>query len=108
MKTLRRTFAVGVLALTLGGLVAPTASAAPTATPAGAAQAAVTHGFGVMKTWHATVQCQIVRISDNNVVKYDRADGTGNTEQAAINDAARNIPVPPGHYKRHCDAKRTW
>jgi len=92
------------MALMFGGLVVPAASgAAP-----GAAPAAVVHGVSVMKTWHATVQCQIVRISDNNVVRYERADGTGNTEQAAINDAARNIPVPQGHYKRHCDAKRTW
>ncbi|MFB7912966.1 hypothetical protein [Streptomyces sp. NPDC056061] len=102
MKTLRRTIAVGVMALALGAL-APTASAVP-----GTARTTVTREFAVMKTWHATVQCQIVRISDNHVVGYDRADGTGNTEQAAINDAARNIPVPAGHYKRHCDAKRTW
>ncbi|MEU9621681.1 MULTISPECIES: hypothetical protein [unclassified Streptomyces] len=103
MKSLRRTLTIGVMALTFGGLVAPAASAA-----VGPAPAAVTREISVMKTWHATVQCQIVRISDNNVVGYERADGTGNTEQAAINDAARNIPVPPGHYKRHCDAKRTW
>ncbi|MEU3214468.1 hypothetical protein [Streptomyces sp. NPDC006971] len=103
MKPLRRTLAVGAMALTLTGFVIPAASAVP-----GTARPAVTREISVMKTWHATVQCQIVRISDNHVVGYDRADGTGNTEQAAINDAARNIPVPAGHYKRHCDAKRTW
>lgn len=102
MKTLRRTLAVGVMALTFAGFAIPAASAVPGTAPAAA------HGISVMKTWHATVQCQIVRIRDNNVIGYDRADGTGNTEQAAINDAARNIRVPAGHYKRHCDAKRTW
>jgi hypothetical protein len=87
MKIVRAVLTVAVMALAMGGLVAPNAWA---------------------KTYHATVQCQIVRISDNNVVAYDRADGEGNTEQDAINDAARNINVPPGHYKRHCDAKRIW
>jgi hypothetical protein len=62
----------------------------------------------IAKTWNATVQCQIVRISDNNAIGYDRADGSGNTQQDAINNAARNINVPEGHYKRHCDAKRIW
>jgi hypothetical protein len=100
--TLRRTLAVAAMTVALGGLVAPvasvgTASAAPPASEA-----------GVLKTWHATVQCQIVRISDNNVVGYERADGTGNTKEAAIKDAKSNVPVPPGHYKRHCDAKRVW
>ncbi|MEU9759601.1 hypothetical protein [Streptomyces sp. NPDC047985] len=103
MNTLRRTLAVGVMALTFAGFAIPAASALP-----GTARAAVARDISVMKTWHATVQCQIVRISDNHVIGYDRADGTGKTEQAAINDAARNIPVPAGHYKRHCDAKRTW
>ncbi|MGY3681706.1 hypothetical protein [Streptomyces sp. TE33382] len=98
MKKLSSALVAGAMALALGGLVTPTAFAAP------ASAAPV----GIMKLWHATVQCQIVRISDNNAIRYDRADGTGNTEKAAIDDAARNIPVPAGHYKRHCDAKRTW
>ncbi|MGW4561594.1 hypothetical protein ACWEN3_04000 [Streptomyces sp. NPDC004561] len=99
MKTLRRTLVAGAMALAIGGIVAPVASATTMSHTAEA---------GIQRIWHATVQCQIVRISDNHVVGYERADGTGNTEQAAINDAARNIPVPAGHYKRHCDAKRTW
>ncbi|MFI9625597.1 hypothetical protein [Streptomyces sp. NPDC052042] len=103
MKTVRRALAVGAIALTFAGLAISAASAVP-----GTARTAVARDVSVMKTWHATVQCQIVRISDNNAVRYDRADGTGNTEQAAVNDAARNIRVPAGHYKRHCDAKRTW
>ena len=112
LKTYRsRTLAAAGLALAASALLAPTASAAPTTATSSATASVSVPGqakFGVQRTWHATVQCQIVRISDNHVVKYDRADGTGNTEQAAINDAARNIDVPAGHYKRHCDAKRTW
>ncbi|MCX4970336.1 hypothetical protein OHA98_37370 [Streptomyces sp. NBC_00654] len=109
MKKLSSVLVAGAMALALGGLVTPAASApaaptAPTASAVPGASAAV----GIMRVWHATVQCQIVRISDNNAIRYDRADGTGNTEKAAIDDAARNIPVPAGHYKRHCDAKRTW
>lgn len=111
-KALRRALAVGVMTVALGGLVAPVASAATVS--AGAVSAGTpslarpTSDAGILRTWHATVQCQIVRIRDNNVVGYARADGSGNTEQAAIIDAERNIPVPQGHYKRHCDAKRTW
>ncbi|MFC7815181.1 MULTISPECIES: hypothetical protein [unclassified Streptomyces] len=45
---------------------------------------------------------------DNNVVGYDRADGSGKSKEEAIKDAKRNVPVPSGHYKRHCDAKRVW
>ncbi|MER5987304.1 hypothetical protein [Streptomyces sp. NPDC001787] len=113
MKKLSSVLVAGAMALALGGLVTPTASAAPTAPAAPAAPTAsavpgASASVGIMRVWHATVQCQIVRISDNNAIRYDRADGTGNTEKAAIDDAARNIPVPAGHYKRHCDAKRTW
>ncbi|MET9431087.1 MULTISPECIES: hypothetical protein [unclassified Streptomyces] len=107
MKTFRplhRTLVAATLALTLGGLLAPAASA----TPAAPAAPAPVGGIQVLKTWHATVQCQIVRISDNNVVGYERADGTGNSKEAAIHDAQRNVPVPQGHYKRHCDTKRVW
>ncbi|GAA3137885.1 hypothetical protein GCM10010466_30980 [Planomonospora alba] len=102
MKPLHRLFVTGTAALALGGLAVPAASAA------GAPAAAPVAEAGILKVWHATVQCQIVRISDNNVVGYDRADGTGNTQEAAVQDAARNIPVPQGHYKRHCDTKRIW
>ncbi len=102
MTKLRSALTVGAMTLALGGLVAPAASA-DTMT-----QAATKTEIGIQRVWHATVQCQIVRISDNNVVRYDRADGTGNTEEKAVQDAARNIPVPQGHYKRHCDTKRTW
>nr|WP_202510570.1 hypothetical protein [Streptomyces sp. SID5643] len=90
------------MTLALGGIVAPVASATTASQPSVASEA------GILRTWHATVQCQIVRISDNNVVGYDRADGTGNSQQAAINDAKKNVPVPANHYKRHCDAKRVW
>ncbi|MFF4605280.1 hypothetical protein ACFY12_21420 [Streptomyces sp. NPDC001339] len=102
MKTLRRTLVAGAAVLALGGVAAPAASANTIN------QAAPASGVAVMKTWHATVQCQIIRISDNNAIGYERADGTGNTKEKAIIDAERNIPVPQGHYKRHCDAKRTW
>ncbi|MEV6419882.1 hypothetical protein [Streptomyces sp. NPDC051662] len=102
MKKFRTALTVGAMTLALGGLIAPAATATtfPDAAPRG--------GISIQRTWHATVQCQIVRISDNNVVGYDRADGSGNSKQAAINDAKRNVPVPPNHYKRHCDAKRVW
>ncbi|QPP06101.1 hypothetical protein G4Z16_06490 [Streptomyces bathyalis] len=102
MKTLRRVLVPGVMALTLGGLVAPSASAA------GSSHEVAAHSAGILRTWHATVQCQIVRISDNNVVGYDRADGSGNSKENAIKAAKANVPVPQGHYKRHCDAKRVW
>ncbi|MFB7178756.1 hypothetical protein ACFCYI_13745 [Streptomyces sp. NPDC056257] len=112
IKTYRsHTLAAAGLALAATALLAPTASAAPvtgTSSAAVSVSEASQAKFGIQKLWHATVQCQIVRISDNNVVGYDRADGTGNTEQAAVTDAARNIPVPSGHYKRHCDTKRIW
>ncbi|MEE1737294.1 hypothetical protein PUR49_12405 [Streptomyces sp. BE147] len=107
MKKLSSVLVAGAMALALGGLVTPTAPAAPAA-PTASAVPGASASVGIMRVWHATVQCQIVRISDNNAIRYDRADGTGNTEKAAIDDAARNIPVPAGHYKRHCDAKRTW
>ncbi|WP_431034448.1 hypothetical protein ACQYWQ_12220 [Streptomyces sp. P6-2-1] len=96
--------AVLALALALTGLLAPAAAATPTTSPAAVGVAAAP----VPRTWHATVQCQIVRIRDNNVTHYERADGTGNSKEAAINDAKRNVHVPAGHYKRHCDAKRVW
>jgi hypothetical protein len=96
--------AVLALALALAGLFTPAAVAAPPAPLSGTVAAAAP----VPRTWHATVQCQIVRISDNNVTHYERANGTGNSKEAAINDAKRNINVPAGHYKRHCDAKRVW
>lgn len=102
MKTLRRVLVPAAMALALGGLVAPAASAA------GSPDEVVAHSAGILRTWHATVQCQIVRISDNNVVGYDRADGIGNSRENAIKAAKANVPVPPGHYKRHCDAKRVW
>ncbi|MGW1145058.1 hypothetical protein ACWD6I_08340 [Streptomyces sp. NPDC002454] len=102
MKTLRRTIVAGAVVLMAGGLAAPVASAAVDT------RADRVHEVGIQRTWYATVQCQIVRISDNHVVKYDRADGSGNTKEKAVNDAARNIPVPAGHYKRHCDTKRVW
>lgn len=101
MKKLSSALLAGAMALAFCGLAAPTASAVSGAPATSAA-------VGIMKVWHATVQCQIVRIRDNHAIRYERADGTGNTEKAAIDDAARNIPVPAGHYKRHCDAKRTW
>lgn len=97
MKKIRFGLIASALALSIGGLIAPTASADTDIA-----------SVSVLRTWHATVQCQIVRISDNNVVGYDRADGKGNSKEAAINDAKRNVPVPEGHYKRHCDAKRVW
>ena len=103
MTALRRMFIAGVTACALGGLVVPTAVAAT-----GTAQPAPATEIGVRKTWHATVQCHIVRISDNHVIGYDRADGVGNTKDKAITDAERNVPVPHGHYKRHCDPKRIW
>ncbi|MEU8568911.1 hypothetical protein AB0C51_11205 [Streptomyces pathocidini] len=103
MKTLRRALVAGTMALALGGVVVPAASAATAGT-----QPAPLGGISVQKTWHATVQCQIVRIRDNHVVGYDRADGSGNSKQDAINDAKANVPVPAGHYKRHCDVKRLW
>ncbi|MEE1786407.1 hypothetical protein PUR71_26400 [Streptomyces sp. SP17BM10] len=102
MKHLHRALAVGTALLAFGAFAAPAASAAPSTTSTQAAE------LGILRVWHATVQCQIVRISDNNVVGYERADGTGNTVQDAVNDAARNVNVPQGHYKRHCDTKRTW
>ncbi|SCK48575.1 hypothetical protein [Streptomyces sp. WMMB 322] len=102
MKKLRRALVPAVMALALGGLVVPAASAA------GSSYEAVPHSAGILRTWHATVQCQIVRIKDNNVVGYDRADGTGNSREKAIKAAKANVPVPKGHYKRHCDAKRVW
>ncbi|MFE0021269.1 hypothetical protein [Amycolatopsis sp. NPDC059021] len=102
MKMLRNGLIAGALALAIGGLAAPAASAGTLA------PAAPETGAGILKTWHATVQCQIVRISDNHVTGYERADGVGKTREDAIKDAKRNVPVPQGHYKRHCDAKRTW
>jgi hypothetical protein len=102
MNMLRRLLVPAVMTLALGGLVAPSASAA------GSPHEAVVQGAGIQRTWHATVQCQIVRISDNHVVGYDRADGTGNSKENAIKAAKANVPVPHGHYKRHCDAKRVW
>jgi hypothetical protein len=102
MRKLRTALTVGALAVALGGLAAPVASADTTQ------QAAPQSGITIQRTWHATVQCQIVRISDNNVVRYERGTGSGNSEQNAINDAKRNVPVPDGHYKRHCDVKRLW
>ncbi|MBT2398835.1 hypothetical protein [Streptomyces sp. ISL-100] len=102
MKKLRSALAVGAMTLALGGLLAPAASAGTMTQDAPRAET------GIQRTWHATVQCQIVRISDNNVVKVERADGTGNTQEKAVQDAARNVPVPQGHYKRHCDTKRIW
>lgn len=86
--------------LVLGGVAAPAATASQQAVPE--------PDVGISKTWHVTVQCHIVRISDNNVVGYERADGSGNTKTKALNNAKRNVPVPEGHRKRHCDAKRWW
>jgi hypothetical protein len=102
MTVLRRALSIGVMTLALGGLATPVAFAADTVSgsPAGIVAPA--------RTWHATVQCQIIRISDNNAVGYERADGIGNSQQNAILDAQRNIPVPQGHYKRHCDTKRLY
>ncbi|GGQ96144.1 hypothetical protein GCM10010168_09700 [Actinoplanes ianthinogenes] len=102
---MRRAAVIAIAAFAFTGIGAPAAMASTT-TSAGAAAAAT--DVSILRTYHATVQCQIVRISDNNVVAYERADGSGNTEQAAKLDAERNIPVPQGHYKRHCDVKRRW
>lgn len=102
MTAMRRLLITGFTVLALGGLLVPAATAGATAAPA------PVNDIEVRRTWHATVQCQIVRISDNHVVGYERGDGVGNSRQNAINDAKRNVPVPPGHYKRHCDAKRVW
>lgn len=102
MKMLRNGLVACSLVLALGGVLAPTASAAEVAPTAPDSASAPT------RIYHVTRQCQIVRISDNNVVGYQRADGSGNTEQAAVLAADRNIPVPPGHYKRHCQTKRVW
>ena len=102
VKALRRGIAATTVVLALGGLAAPAAAAAEQA--AGAPSSSV----AVMRTWHATVQCQIVRISDNNAIRYERADGSGNTKEKAKKAAERNIHVPKGHYKRHCDVKRYW
>lgn len=99
MSPMRRILAIGAIALAFGGASLPVASSAFAAPGVAAVPS---------RTWHATVQCQIVRISDNNVIGYDRADGTGNSKENAILDAKKNVPVPAGHYKRHCDAKRVW
>ncbi|MDI3388681.1 hypothetical protein QIS99_21090 [Streptomyces sp. B-S-A8] len=105
MKLLRRALVSGAVAVATAGLAAPVATAA---TPAPPSAGVVRDGVSVTRTWHATVQCQIVRIRDNNVVGYDRADGSGNTKEKAKKAAERNIDVPSGHYKRHCDVKRYW
>ncbi|MFI5493470.1 hypothetical protein [Actinoplanes sp. NPDC051859] len=106
---MRRAAIVAVAAFAFTGLSAPAAMAAPATASTGAvSDAAASADLSILRTWHATVQCQIVRISDNNVIRYDRADGSGNTKEAAKQDAERNIPVPQGHYKRHCDVKRMW
>lgn len=103
MRKLRTALTVGALAIVLGGgLAAPVASADSTR------PVAPESGVTIQRTWHATVQCHIVRISDNNVVGVDRGTGSGNSKEAAIHDAERNVPVPQGHYKRHCDPKRIW
>ncbi|GAA1231540.1 hypothetical protein GCM10009676_13190 [Prauserella halophila] len=100
MTILRRAAVAGLMTLVLGGAAAPAATASQTVAPEPAT--------GITKIWHVTVQCHIVRISDNHVVGYERADGSGNTKTKALNNAKRNVPVPEGHRKRHCDAKRWW
>ncbi|MGW2561994.1 hypothetical protein ACWCXB_22625 [Streptomyces sp. NPDC001514] len=102
MKKLRSALVVGAMAVALGGMAAPAASADSLT------QATEQGGISIQRTWHAEVQCQIKRISDDHVVGYDRGTGSGNSKDAAIKDAKRNVPVPPGHYKRHCDTKRIW
>ncbi|WP_326835139.1 hypothetical protein VSH64_09470 [Amycolatopsis rhabdoformis] len=52
-------------------------------------------------------QCQIVRISDNHVLGYNRTYGKGNTERPP-STMPPNIPVPSADYNHHCDAKRIW
>jgi hypothetical protein len=105
---MRRAAVIAIAAFAFTGIGAPAAMASTATTSTGTVSAAASDDVSILKTYHATVQCQIVRLSDNNVVGYDRADGTGNTKEAAKQDAERNIPVPLGHYKRHCDVKRMW
>jgi hypothetical protein len=105
---MRRAAVIAIAAFAFTGIGAPAAMASTATTSAGAGSAAASTDVSVLRTYHATVQCQIVRISDNHVVGYDRADGSGNTKEAAAADAKRNIPVPQGHYPRHCDVKRQW
>lgn len=103
MNMLRSGLVAASLVLALGGLVAPVAAASDSVQVASASAT-----VAPTRIWHATRQCQIVRISDNHVVGYERADGTGNSQEAAVKAADRNIQVPQGHYKRHCQTKRIY
>lgn len=102
MQTLRRAIVSGSLVPAFGDLAVPAASAAEVAPIAPGSLTAP------VETFHVTRQCDIVRISENSSIRKERADGVGNNIKNAEKDADRNVPVPPGHYKRHCQTKRIW
>jgi len=60
------------------------------------------------RTWHATVRCQLVRISDNNALTYATGNGIVPSPQLAVLSAKQNVQVPPGYYKGHCQTVGVW
>ncbi|WP_448070781.1 hypothetical protein [Georgenia yuyongxinii] len=102
-KTLLSTTAL--VALAVGVLATPSAAQLSTAASAPASTALVSI-VQPAATYSATVKCQLVRISDNNVIGYVIGYGSGSTSAIAVKYATAdaNSKVPLGHYKRHCHA----